>query len=124
VRKYLKLLCVSVLIGSVLVVINLPTQAASDLSEDAVRWLQVGESFQVERYFFADETIEARCSQDCYDLDLALYDPQAEKRVAVSDDGSVEPNIQVPSEGEFVLEVEMKNCARDGGCRAWVEWEE
>lgn len=123
-KKYLRLLCMSVLVGAVLVITNLPTQATSNLAEDAVRWLQAGESFQVAAYFFEAETIGARCNQDCYDLDLALYEPQTEKRIAIDDDGSSEPGIQVPYEGEFVLKVEMKNCARDGGCRAWVEWPE
>ena len=108
---------------------NQPTNTGNwtgtgDLAEDAVRWLQAGESFQVEGYFFENETIGAKCNQDCYDLDLVLYDAQTKKRVAVDDDGSTEPDVQIPHEGEFVLEIEMKNCARDGGCRAWVEWTE
>lgn len=124
-KKYLRLLCVSVLISVVVVVVSLsPSQAAGDLTEDAVRWLHTGESFQVEGYFFEDERIGAECSQNCYDLDLALYDPQSGKRVAVDDDGSVAPDVRVPYEGAFVLEVGMQNCAGAGGCRTWVLWEE
>ena len=123
-RKYLRLLCVSVLVWAVLVMTNLSVQAAGNLTEDAVQWLHAGESFQVEGYFFEDEMIGAKCGQNCYDLDLALYDPQSEKRVAVDDGGSVEPGLRVPYKGEFVLKVGMENCAGAGGCRAWVEWEE
>ncbi|MEM8503843.1 MAG: hypothetical protein AAF716_11900 [Cyanobacteria bacterium P01_D01_bin.1] len=103
---------------------NLPTQATGDSPAGSIRWLHTGESFQLERYFFKDETIGAKCGQDCYDLDLAVYDPKIKKPIAVDDDGSTEPAILAPYEGEFVLEIDMKNCAAAGGCRTWVAWEE
>lgn len=43
-------------------------------------WLQQGESFTLEQYLSENETMAAGCSEDCFDIDLFLYDAMTKKQ--------------------------------------------
>ncbi|MEM8805086.1 MAG: hypothetical protein AAGF01_03445 [Cyanobacteria bacterium P01_G01_bin.38] len=123
-RKFLKLVCVGFLASLTLVFISLPGWAEDDLTEDSTRWINTGERFSAEIYLFEDEPISGACSQDCYDIDLTLYDASTQDAVAQDHGNTATPTVNAPYEGNFVLEVEMANCARSQGCRTWVSYEE
>ncbi|MEO0540795.1 MAG: hypothetical protein AAFZ80_08000 [Cyanobacteria bacterium P01_A01_bin.105] len=98
--------------------------AADNLQEDSVRWLSNGEQLRTAQFLFADEPIFAACSQDCYDLQLTLHDSLTQAVVAQTREHASNPMLQAPYEGEFQVEVTMKNCARLNGCRTWTYLED
>lgn len=123
-KNFLKLVCVGLLISLTFAFTHLSANAKGNLTEDATRWMNTGESFRTETYLFEAEPISGACSQDCYDIDLTLYDTNT-KKVVVKDHGNTAiPMVTAPYEGDFVLEIEMANCARSGGCRTWVNYDE
>ena len=122
-KKYLKLFCVGVLVSLALVVTSVSGHAESDLAQDHSQWLNTGKAFTVDSFFFGDELISGECANDCYDLDLTLYDSETQQPVAQDQDNTPTPTLRAPYEGDFTLEVSMANCARTGGCRAWVSSE-
>lgn len=123
-KKFLKSVCVGLLVSLTLTFMNFAVSAKEDLTEDFTRWMNTGESFHAEAYLFEDELISGTCSQDCYDIDLTLYDVSTNKAVAQDNGNTATPMVNAPYEGNFILEVEMANCARSGGCRTWVGYDE
>ena len=121
-KRFLRLICVGLLVSLTLALMNSVVSAKDDLTEDFTRWMNTGESFRAEAYLFEDEPIAGVCSNDCYDIDLTLYDISTKKVVAKDHGASNTPTVNAPYEGNFVLEVEMENCARSGGCRTWVSY--
>ncbi|NEP61616.1 MAG: hypothetical protein F6K31_32470 [Symploca sp. SIO2G7] len=99
------------------------SKAQDSLIEDSIRWMNTGDSLRTEAYLFADEPISGACSQDCYDIDLTLYDATTKKSVAEEHKNTKTPTVYAPYEGDFILNVEMVNCARSGGCRTWINYD-
>mgnify|MGYP005851515895 CR=1 FL=1 len=83
-------------------------------------WLYNGGSETVQGYFYAGERIYGWCDQDCYDMDLFLYDVNGN---LLTQDTAVDPNpvVYAPYEGNFYVEVTMPNCSHSSGCAAWVD---
>lgn len=121
-RRFLKLVLVGLLASLTLAFVSLSSRAADDLTEDYIRWMNTGESFSVEAYLFKDESLSGVCSQDCYDIDLTLYDADTKKVVMQDYENTATPSIIAPYEGDFTVEVQMVNCARTGGCRTWISY--
>ncbi|BAW95208.1 hypothetical protein NIES970_01100 [[Synechococcus] sp. NIES-970] len=89
------------------------------VAQDRALWLYDGEEETVSGYFYAGEDIYASCDEDCYDLDLFLYDSAG--RIVDSDtlDDSF-PIVQAPYEGNFSVRVKMYDCAHTAGCAVEV----
>lgn len=124
-KRFLTCICVGLLVSLVLTSLNVSVNAQDDdLTESTIHWLNIGESFRIGTYLFENEPISSACSQDCYDIDLTLYDANTKKSVAQDHDNTSTPMVNAPYEGDFIVEVEMANCARSGGCRTWIREEE
>jgi hypothetical protein len=83
-------------------------------------WLGNGGDETVEGYFFAGEEIYGWCDEDCYDLDLILYDVNGQ--VVVQDvELDANPHLYAPYEGTFYLQVTMPNCSHPDGCAVWLD---
>jgi hypothetical protein len=83
-------------------------------------WLYNNGAETVEGYFFAGEEIYGWCDQDCYDLDMVLYD--ANGQVVVQDVApDANPQVYAPYEGTFYIEVTMPNCSHPQGCAVWLD---
>ena len=121
-RNFLKFVCIGLLMSVTLAFLTLSSRAEYDLTEDNTRWMNTGESFRTEVYLFQDEPIAGTCSNDCYDVDLTLYEISAKRIVAKDHGNTTTPMVNAPYEGSFVLQVGMENCARSGGCRTWIEY--
>ena len=123
-KRFLKLVCVGLLVSLTLAFVSLSSKAEDNLAEDHTRWMNTGERFSAETYLFENEPISGACSQDCYDIELTLYDAGTKTTVAQSHGNTSTPTVNAPYEGNFILEVEMANCARSGGCRTWIRYNE
>ncbi|ASC72015.1 hypothetical protein XM38_029690 [Halomicronema hongdechloris C2206] len=83
-------------------------------------WLYDGEATLVEGYFLDGEAIFGWCDQDCYDLDLFLYD--IDGNLITGDDAlDAEPIVYAPYSGYFYVELTMPNCSHPEGCAVWVD---
>ncbi|NER81155.1 MAG: hypothetical protein F6K42_16630 [Leptolyngbya sp. SIO1D8] len=122
-KKYLKLLCVGILVSLILVVTSVSGRAEPNLAQSHSKWMNTGESFRVSSFFFENELISGECANDCYDIDLTLYEANMQNAVAQDHGDTATPMVRAPYEGDFTLEVSMANCARTRGCRAWVSSE-
>jgi hypothetical protein len=83
-------------------------------------WLYDGGSDVVEGYFYANERIYGWCDQDCYDMDLFLYDSNGN---LIMEDVALDANpiVYAPYEGVFYIEVTMPNCSHPSGCAVWLD---
>lgn len=99
-------------------VMVLSTVAAKAQSRDL--WLYNGDSVTVEGYFLEEEGIYGWCDEDCYDLDLFLYDT-AGNLVWQDTAADANPQVYAPYEGNFIVEVTMPNCDHPEGCAVWVD---
>jgi EAL domain-containing protein (putative c-di-GMP-specific phosphodiesterase class I) len=83
-------------------------------------WLQSGGADMVQGYFYSGEQIYGWCDQDCYDLDLFIYDSNGH---LVMQDVAVDANpvVSAPYDGTFYVEVTMPNCAHPSGCAVWLD---
>ncbi|MDJ0707562.1 MAG: hypothetical protein QNJ46_30165 [Leptolyngbyaceae cyanobacterium MO_188.B28] len=88
-------------------------------AQDRSLWLYNGQSTSMEGYFLAGEYIYGDCDQDCFDLDLFLYDASGEL-VYQDVETDAAPVLVAPYEGSFFVEVSMPNCSHPEGCEAWV----
>ncbi|MEM8810834.1 MAG: hypothetical protein AAGF01_32895 [Cyanobacteria bacterium P01_G01_bin.38] len=91
-------------------------------AQDRSLWLYDGDSDIVEGYFAAGEEIYGGCDEDCYDLDLFMYNEQGD---VVAQDTAVDaaPVLVAPYEGSFMIEVSMPNCSHVEGCEVWLSSE-
>lgn len=84
-------------------------------------WLKQGESFDLEQYLSANESITAGCNEDCFDVDLILYDA-AKKEVVYQDiEANTNPKITAPYDGNFVVNLSLPNCSLSRGCKVWLD---
>ncbi|MGY2766913.1 hypothetical protein [Thermostichus sp. MS-CIW-26] len=83
-------------------------------------WLLNGQSTVVTGYFYRGENIWAQCDQDCFDVDLVLYD--ASGQVVAADELLDDfPIVQAPYEGNFSVKVIMASCLHPSGCAVIVD---
>lgn len=84
-------------------------------------WLQQGESFTLEQYLSENETMAAGCSEDCFDIDLFLYDAMTKKTVHQDTKTNTNPKITAPYDSDFVVNLLLSNCAARKGCKVWID---
>lgn len=83
-------------------------------------WLHNGETVTVEGFFLSGENIFGWCDDDCYDLDIALYD--AEGNFIMQDvETDANPTVYAPYDGTFYVTLGMPNCSHPSGCAVWVD---
>ena len=97
----------------------LVSMTAEVKAQDRSLWLYNGQSSSVEGYFLQGEYIYGDCDQDCFDLDLFLYDVSG-KLVYQDTATDSAPVVVAPYEGSFFVEVSMPNCSHVEGCEVWV----
>mgnify|MGYP001796605545 CR=1 FL=1 len=122
--RWLRLWSIGLLVNLLIVVSQSVSVAATEPLDQSARWLNNGERLQFAQFLFEDEPISATCSQDCYSIAMSLKDRQTQAVVAQTEEQGKHQSLQAPYEGEFILNVTMQNCARDGGCRTWLMFEE
>jgi hypothetical protein len=90
------------------------------IAQSREMWLYTGGQSMVEGTFYAGERIYGWCDQDCYDLDLMLYDTNNN---LLSQDVATDaqPVVAAPYAGQFRIMVTMPNCNHQAGCAAWVD---
>ena len=120
-KKYLKWFLIGVCVSVTFLTMHAPSKASGDLREDQTWWMVNGDQHQIEGFFFKDESILGLCSKDCYEIDLTLHDTKTQKEIRQDVDTSAAPQLTIPYDGTFTVEVQMMNCARSGGCRTWLE---
>lgn len=84
-------------------------------------WLKQGETFHLERYLSAGETMIAGCSEDCFDVDLILYDATTKSAIHKDIKDNTSPKVTAPEDGDYWVELSMANCALNRGCKAWLD---
>ena len=88
-------------------------------AQDRSIWLYNGESTSMEGYFLEGEYIYGDCDQDCFDLDLFLYDASGQLVYQDTEPDSA-PVVVAPFEGNYFIEVSLPNCSHPKGCEVWV----
>lgn len=83
-------------------------------------WLKQGESFNLEQYLSENETMAAGCSEDCFDIDLFLYDATKKKAVYQDTKANTHPKITAPYDSDFTVNLLLSNCAARRGCKVWL----
>jgi hypothetical protein len=94
--------------------------ASAAIAQDRSLWLYNGDTTMVDGYFLAGEGVYGACDEDCFDLDLFLYDAVTGDLVAQDVETDAVPYVVAPWDGDFVLEVTMPDCSHADGCAAWV----
>lgn len=87
-------------------------------------WLKQGESFDLEQYLSANESMTAGCNEDCFDVDLILYDATKKEVVYQDIDANTNPKITAPYDGDFVVNLLLPNCSLSRGCKVWLDLDE
>lgn len=87
-------------------------------------WLKQGESFDLEQYLSVNESITAGCNEDCFDVDLILYDATKKEVVYQDIDANTNPKITAPYDGDFVVNLLLPNCSLSRGCKVWLDLDE
>lgn len=87
-------------------------------------WLKQGETFNLEQYLSVDESMTAGCNEDCFDVDLVLYDAETKESVQEDTAANTNPKIIAPYDGDFVVELSLPNCSVARGCKVWLSLEE
>ena len=92
-----------------------PSTAVANTGDSRAEWLYNGQSTTISGYFLAGESIYGTCDEDCFDLDLFLYDSAGN---LVSQDVELDayPIVTAPREGQYTIEVSMPNCSHSDGC--------
>ena len=84
-------------------------------------WLKQGESFDLEQYLSANESITAGCNEDCFDVDLILYDATRKEVIHQDTEDNINPKITAPYDGDFVVNLSLLNCSLSRGCKVWLD---
>ena len=90
------------------------------LGQSRSDWLSSGEGVTYEGYLFADENVYSACDDNCFDLDLYLYDAVSGDLVASDTLLDAYPIVTAPYEGDFFIEVFMVDCDA-GACETWTD---
>ncbi len=106
--------------GIVMTTIGFATAASA---QDRSLWLYSGETTVLDGYFFTGEGIYGECDEDCFDMDLFLYDAVTGELVSQDVEPDAVPYVIAPWEGDFVVEITMPNCSHPDGCAVWVSSE-
>ncbi|MEO0541536.1 MAG: hypothetical protein AAFZ80_11825 [Cyanobacteria bacterium P01_A01_bin.105] len=88
-------------------------------AQDRTLWLYEGDTTSVQGYFEAGEVIYGSCDDDCYDLDLFLYNTKGDL-VYYDTELDAIPVVVAPTDGTFMIEVSMPDCSHSEGCAVWV----
>ncbi|MBW4652039.1 MAG: hypothetical protein KME20_03125 [Kaiparowitsia implicata GSE-PSE-MK54-09C] len=100
--------------------IAVASSAAIAQAQSRVGWLSSGESIAYEGYLFADEAVAAMCDDNCYDLDMYLYDAETGDLVASDVLEDSVPIVVAPYEGNFLVELVMVSCGAEP-CETWTD---
>ncbi|MEA5465710.1 hypothetical protein [Leptothoe sp. PORK10 BA2] len=85
-------------------------------------FLYEGESTSYEVYLLSGQSIYATCDENCFDIDLFLYDSTGAV-VGADEATDAQPVIVAPYEGSFLVEMYMSSCATTEGCAAWLAYD-
>ena len=108
----------SMLAASVFATVAITSSVTEAKAQNREVWLYTGQSTIVSGNFVGGEVIYGTCDNDCYDLDLFLYDAQGQQiNQDVANDAT--PILVAPYDGYFEIGVAMPNCNADA-CAAWV----
>lgn len=113
----------SLLLGTGILAALVGGTALQAIAQSRDLWLYDGEQATVEGFFYSGESIYGWCDDDCYDLDLLLYDANGN---FVTQDVATDANpvVVAPYEGFFTIQVTMPNCSHSAGCAVWVDSDE
>ncbi|WOD40066.1 hypothetical protein [Nodosilinea sp. E11] len=89
-------------------------------AQSRVDWLSSGEEIVYDGYLLADEVVHAICDDDCYDLDMFLYDAVSGELVASDTLDDAIPVVVAPYEGEFLIQLVMVGCSIEP-CEIWTD---
>ena len=109
---------ISAIIAGVTMFIGVQAEEAK--AQSRALWLQDGEVTTVSGYFYAGESIYGECDQDCFDLDLFLYDANG---ALVAEDSLPDyfPVVTAPYEGYYTVDVYVYDCSHRSGCAVALE---
>lgn len=96
-----------------------PAMATSTFAADRSLWLDDGEEKYISGYFYSGELIYGDCDEDCYDLDLFLYDSDGDL-VDADELTDAYPIVEAPHDGYFTIKVDMYDCSHSAGCAVEV----
>ncbi len=106
----------------VLGAIAVASSAAIAQAQSRVDWLSSGENIMYDGYLYDGEAVNATCDDDCYDIDLFLYDAETGDLVASDTLEDAIPVVIAPYEGDFLIEVVMAGCSLEP-CETWTDSE-
>jgi hypothetical protein len=83
-------------------------------------WLNDGETISYREYLRANDVVSAYCDEDCYNLDIFLYNAHTGRLVTSDTLTDAVPVVVVPSNGDFIVEVVMVECSLSP-CAIWTD---
>ena len=100
--------------------IAVASSAAIAQAQSRVDWLSSGENIMYDGYLYDGEAVSAICDDDCYDIDLFLYDAETGDLVDSDTMEDAVPVVIAPYEGNFWIEVMMVGCSLEP-CETWTD---
>lgn len=100
--------------------IAVASSAAIAQAQSRTDWLSSGDNIMYDGYLYAGEAVHAICDDDCYDLDMFLYDAETGDLVASDTLEDAIPLVIAPYEGNFLIELVMAGCSLEP-CETWTD---